>query len=146
MKKFHCPFWFLFILGVSLLAFPGTSLSSFFDTVTSNGNTLTAWVEKEDILQTIIKVLEQDGDGLYSYFAEEITDDFSKDDFINSLQDAAVEIEGAETISELTVIGGAGDWAEARIRILLKDNSSQDFLIIFHKQNEDWRIFATENL
>ena len=146
MKKFHYSLWFVLITGVSLLVFPQASFSSFFDLATSKGNTLTAWINKEDILQTIIKVLQEDIDGLYGYFSEEITDNFSKDDFTNGLQDAAAEIEGAEIVSELTIIDEAGDWAEAKIRIFLKDSATLDFLIIFHKENGDWRIFATENL
>lgn len=146
MKKFHYPLWFVLITGVSLLVFPQISFSSFFDLAISNGNTLTAWINKEDILQTIIKVLEQGDEELYDYFSEEITDNFSKEDFVNGLQDAAVDIRGAEIISELTVINDAGDWAEAKIRILLEDSATLDFLVILHKENGDWRIFGTESL
>lgn len=144
MKKFRCSLWFVLIAGVSLLAFPGISFSSFFDTATSNGNTLTAWTEKEDILQTVIKVLKEDSSELYEYFSEEITGNFSKEDFTSALQDASAEIEGIEIISKLVVVDGG--WSEAKIRIFLKDGSTQDFLLVFHKENGNLRIFGTENL
>lgn len=40
-----------------------------------------------------------------------------------------------------------GDWAEAVIELVFKrDNQPKRYLVIFHQENNGWRLFATQDL
>lgn len=153
MKNLRFFLWAILILGISLLISSQT-FSYFSDTAAILGNVFSAgtWEKIFDLftpeasLEETQKVLEENPADLYFLLSGDLSKTFSKTDFEKALQEAGVEVGDVEVLSGPTITDGAHEWAEAEVKIFLKDKTSQNFLIVFHKEGEEWRIFGTKGL
>jgi len=49
-------------------------------------------------------------------------------------------------VEEPRIFGVNGEWAEAVLELTISDGTSQQFQVIFRKEEGLWRIFGTEEI
>ena len=114
--------------------------------VRSNVLSASSWHTPEEAIEEVGEVLETDAAALYQLVGQDFQDTFSEEEFEAAVAAAGIIVDEVLVIEEPRIFGVNGEWAEATLEIKISDGTSQQFRVIFRKEEGLWRIFGTEEL
>lgn len=97
-------------------------------------------------LDQIVDGEEEITEVLPELLSSELTQNFSGEEFEAAIDAAAEAFGEIESISYPEEFVIQGDWAEAEIEITTTKGQVLKFLVIFHKEDGEWKIFGTEEI
>jgi len=146
MKPFTTLMLVVCLFFVSLFTLSTHSYFSTTAEVSSNVLSASSWHTPEEALEEVGETMEASSSALYQLMGEDFQETFSQEDFDQAVAEAGIEIDSVTMVEEPRIFGVDGEWAEAVVEIAVSDGTSQQFRIIFKKEEGLWRIFGTEEL
>ena len=134
------------LLFISLSVLSSHSYFSTTAEVKENVLSASSWHTPEEAVEEVSEILQTHPSGVFELTDQDFKDTFSKEDFEAAVAAAGVEVEKVTVVEEPRIFGVNGEWAEATLELSTSDVSSQQFRVIFKKENGLWRIFGTEEL
>ena len=131
---------------ISLSIYSSHSYFSITGQVKSNVLSASSWHTPEEAVEEVGEVLETDAAALYQLVGQDFQDTFSEEEFEAAVAAAGIIVDEVLVIEEPRIFGVNGEWAEATLEIKISDGTSQQFRVIFRKEEGLWRIFGTEEL
>ena len=131
---------------ISLAVFSSHSYFADSGQVKSNVLSASSWHTPEEAVEEVGEVLETDAAALYQLVGQDFQDTFSEEEFEAAVAAAGIIVDEVLVIEEPRIFGVNGEWAEATLEIKISDGTSQQFRVIFRKEEGLWRIFGTEEL
>ena len=131
---------------VSLSVFSSHSYFSTTAKIQENVLSASSWHTPEEAVEEVGGVLEASASALYQLVGEDFQETFSQQDFDQAVAAAGIEIEAVTVVEEPRIFGLKGEWAEAVLELVVSDGTSQQFRVIFRKEDSLWRIFGTEEI
>ena len=125
------------------------STHSYFSTsgqVESNVLSASSWHTPEEAAEEVSETLEASASALYQLVGQDFQDSFSKEEFDQAVAESGIEIDSVTVVEEPRIFGENGEWAEVVLEIEISDGTSQQFKVIFTKEEGLWRIFGTEEM
>jgi len=146
MKTFTVLMLLICLLFISLSVL--SSHSYFSTTGEVGGNILSAssWHTPEEAVAEVGETLEASASALYQLIGTDFQETFSQEEFDQAVAAAGIEIESVTVVEEPRIFGVNGEWAEAVLELTISDGTSQQFQVIFRKEEGLWRIFGTEEI
>ena len=134
------------LLFISLSVLSSHSYFSTTAEVKENVLSASSWHTPEEAVEEVGETLEASASALYLLIGADFQETFSQQDFDQAVAEAGIEIEGVVVVEEPRIFGIDGEWAEAVLELTVSDGTSQQFKVIFRKEEGLWRIFGTEEL
>lgn len=146
MKKFFLGFKLAAIvfLGINIVWSRAQQVSSSYLSDRETGGlslAASSWVTYEDAVDKIAAALVHQPSEIFSLLSLDLQQTFSQSSFDQELDQKGISIVSTEVISEVEYIGD--EWAEFTLRLILEDESRQEFLVVLFKEGGEWRIFGT---
>lgn len=134
------------LLFISLSVLSSHSYFSTTAEVKENVLSASSWHTPEEAVEEVGETLEASASALYLLIGADFQETFSQQDFDQAVAEAGIEIESVVVVEEPRIFGIDGEWAEAVLELTVSDGTSQQFKVIFRKEEGLWRIFGTEEL
>jgi len=83
---------------------------------------------------------------LLELLSSEITGNFSQEGFAQAIAEATASFGEIESFNFPNEFTAQGDWAEAELAITTSKNQELKYLVIFHQEGNNWKIFGTEEI
>ena len=94
--------------------------------------------------QTVISLLaSRNFVGLYELMSVDFKAVFSESDFVSSFSSSADVVSG-ELTGTPTIYGDSLEWGEQLESLTLNDGTQKNYSLIFHREEEIWRLYGTE--
>ena len=134
------------LLFISLSVLSSHSYFSTTAEVKENVLSASSWHTPEEAVEEVGETLEASASALYLLIGADFQETFSQQDFDQAVAEAGIEIESVVVVEEPRIFGIDGEWAEAVLELTVSDGTSQQFKVIFRKEEGLWRIFGTEEI
>ena len=146
MKIFTVLMILVCLFFISLSVFSSHSYFSTSGEVKGNVLSASSWHTPEEAVAEVGEALEEDAAALYQLVGQDFQDTFSEEEFEAAVAEQGIEIESVRVVESPRIFGVDGEWAEATLELVISDGTSQQFRVIFIKEEGLWRIFGTEEL
>lgn len=95
--------------------------------------------------QAVVGLLvSQNFAGLYDLMSLEFREVFSEEDFVSSFS-SSLSVTGGEVLDHPAIYGADEEWSEQSLRLILADGTQKTYLLIFHREDDSWRLYGTED-
>lgn len=97
-------------------------------------------------LDEIVENEEETSEVLGNLLATDLSYTYSQEEIQQAIDEASEtfgEIENLNLPSNLTI---QGDWGEGIVEVVTSKGFTRKFLVVFHKEDDGWRIFGTEEI
>ncbi len=134
------------LLFISLSVLSSHSYFSTTAEVKENVLSASSWHTPEEAVEEVGGALEASASALYQLIGDDFQETFSQEDFDQAVAEAGIEVDSVTVVEEPRIFGVEGEWAEAVLELSVSDGTSQQFRVIFIKEDGLWKIFGTEEL